>query len=264
MMQRALLVLLALFSLSPLVAQETEAPAPRWELTREMQSRVFVLQHRSPWDIADAVGLLGSGAPGSAIDVNRELGTIAARDYPENLATLAAAIGRLDVPPSRRPDLTFRLWVLVGSTASATSPDLPPALEPVVSELRAALRFSSYSLLASALHHTAPGRGIEGSGVASEEQVGIEVLPGYPLIYSYTLRRIDVLAEGDGERIDVEKLVFTMKMPIRQGDGIQYVDVGFDAPVTLRPGEKVVVGTTAMGERALVVVVTAEVSGSAG
>ena len=52
-----------------------------------------------------------------------------------------------------------------------------------------------------------------------------------------------------------------MKVPVEMGNGSgsQYQDVGFDTPVNLRQNEKVVIGTTTMGDKALIVVVTAKV-----
>jgi ribosome-associated protein YbcJ (S4-like RNA binding protein) len=49
-----------------------------------------------------------------------------------------------------------------------------------------------------------------------------------------------------------------MRVPINVGSAvksaIQYQDVGFNTPVSVRDGEKVVVGTTTMGDKGLVVV----------
>jgi hypothetical protein len=42
-------------------------------------------------------------------------------------------------------------------------------------------------------------------------------------------------------------------------NNIQYRSVGFETPVSLRQHEKVVIGTTTMGHKALIVVVTANV-----
>ena len=44
------------------------------------------------------------------------------------------------------------------------------------------------------------------------------------------------------------------------GGSVQYQAVGFETPVSLKQGEKVVIGTTTMNDKALVVVVTAKVN----
>ena len=48
-----------------------------------------------------------------------------------------------------------------------------------------------------------------------------------------------------------------MKVPLDVGDGkVQYQSVGFETPVSIRQGEKVVIGTTTMRDKALIVVLT--------
>ena len=52
-----------------------------------------------------------------------------------------------------------------------------------------------------------------------------------------------------------------MRVPLDLGGGgIQYQSVGFQTPVAVKQGEKVVIGTTTMNDKALVVVVTAKVN----
>jgi len=55
----------------------------------------------------------------------------------------------------------------------------------------------------------------------------------------------------------IQRFVFSLRVPLSIGSGIQYQNVGFETPLSLREGEKVVVGTTAMGDKGLVVVVSA-------
>ena len=52
-----------------------------------------------------------------------------------------------------------------------------------------------------------------------------------------------------------------MRVPINVGGAtpIQYQSLGFETPVSIHQNEKVVIGTTTMGDKALIVVVTATV-----
>ena len=52
-----------------------------------------------------------------------------------------------------------------------------------------------------------------------------------------------------------------MRVPITVGGtiGTQYQPVGFETQVSIHQNEKVVIGTTTMGDKALIVVVTATV-----
>ena len=257
-MKSVRMILVALLFALPLSADETKPirENPTYESSRQYVSRVFEVRNRDPRALARSLALLGSGFQGATLDVNTDLSTITVRDFPENVATIEEALARLDVPAKPDPGIDVHLWVLVGSTGGKEGGDFPAELGDVVAELRSALRYSSYALMASAIHSTVPGEGIQGSGVAQNELVGFEGPQGMPLIYAYTLRRVGLRRGEERNSFDIEALNFEMKVPIVQGDSTQYVDVGFQTPVTIREGEKVVVGTTTMGDRALVLVVT--------
>jgi hypothetical protein len=64
------------------------------------------------------------------------------------------------------------------------------------------------------------------------------------------------------EKLDVDNFEFSMRVPLELGGAgnIQYQNVGFKTPVAVQQGEKVVIGTTTMNDKALVVVVTAKVN----
>jgi hypothetical protein len=205
------------------------------------------------------VTLLGSGFQGAGISVNTELRTLTVRDFPENIAAIEDAIRRLDQPAAAEPQIELHLYVLIGSNDSAAQHSAPPELTDVLKELRSALRYSSYALMTAGVQRTRAGRGIEGSGVAENKLLGVTPPDGKPIFYSYELRGITVHPSGDRDSIDVDNFDFQMRVPIVMGAQTQYQAVGFHTPVTLRGGEKIVVGTTSMGDKALIVVVTATV-----
>lgn len=259
-MKRTLLAVLALFLASVALAQDAPKAERPQVTTRDYRNRVFEVKHRDPHSLAQTIRLLGSGFPGAELTVNDNLRTITVRDFPENLASIEEALKRLDQPVAGAPDLEFHVYVLIGSSAPMNARSLPDELVPVVKQLEATLRYSSYGLLTTSVHRTRAGNGIESSGVAEAKLLGMSTPDTKPIIYAYTLRRISVPQGSTREAVDVENFKFSMKIPINAGNGIQYHDVGFETPVTIREGEKVVVGTTTMGERALVVVVTATVN----
>jgi hypothetical protein len=110
------------------------------------------------------------------------------------------------------------------------------------------------------VQRTKPGNGITGSGVAEPTLLGMTVREGQPIPYNYRLRRITA-ASGERPSIDIESFDFSMRVPINVGgaNSIQYQSLGFETPVSIRQNEKVVIGTTTMGDKALIVVVTATV-----
>jgi len=110
------------------------------------------------------------------------------------------------------------------------------------------------------VQRTKPGNGLTGSGVAEPTLLGMTARAGQPVFYNYRLRRI-TSTSGEKPSIDIESFDFSMRVPIDVGgtSGTQYQPVGFETPVSIRQNEKVVIGTTTMGDKALIVVVTATV-----
>jgi len=263
-MKRFTLILVTLLVVSSALladdAKTKQEQAVNPAVSRELRSRVFEIHNRDPRTIARSITLLGSGRPGAGVDVNDDLDTITVRDFPENLATIEEAIKRLDVATPPEPEIEFHIYVLAGSNTGEGSSGVPEELTDVVKQLRSTLRYSNYELMTSAIHRTRAGSGIEGSGVAQNSLAGYKTPEGQPVIYDYTLGRITVQKVDDQNSIDVQRFEFSMRVPIPiGGDKTSYQAVGFKTPLTVREGEKVVVGTTTMGDRALIVVVTTKV-----
>src|SRR5205085_8151300 len=131
------------------------------------QSKVFEVHHRDPGTLADAVKMLGSGSGFAGISINRDLGTITVRDFPENLAAIGVAIERLDRPPAHVADIALKISTLIASKSALETAEVPEELAPVVKQLQATLRYGHYGLLSSTVLRSKPDNGIvEGSGVA--------------------------------------------------------------------------------------------------
>ncbi len=234
------------------------ADEPTFNTTKEYRNKVFTIQHRDPRMILSAVKLLGSGFKGADLSMNDELRTITVRDFPENIAAIEEAIARLDKPSAPAPDMDLKISVLIGSKSPlAGSASAPEELAPIVKQLQSTLSYPHYGLLATTVHRSKTGTGIEGSGVAESTLLGMKTEDSRPIFYAYKLRGVTVGAE----KIDVNSFEFNMRVPIDMGTGpVQYQNVGFETPVAIKQGERVVIGTTTMNDKALVVVVTAKVN----
>lgn len=251
-MKRLIAILLFAAAVS---AQETK-PEPAYNTTREFKNRIFTLQHREPLAVMRAIRLLGSGFRGAEISYAEELKSITVRDFPENVAAIEEAIKRLDVAAPATPDIEMKISVLIGSKTSLAGATLPEELAPVVKQLSATLNYSHYGLMNASVHRTRSGQGIEGSGVTEATLFGMTVDPGRPIFYAYDLDALTVSSTA----VDIRNFKFSMRVPVEISSGsFQYQDVGFETPVSLRPGEKVVIGTTTLRDKALIVVVTASV-----
>ena len=258
-MKRRIATLIATLLLAAtIIAQETEKPAETFNTTRELKNKIFELRNRSPRTIIGSLNLLGSGFKGSGININEEMRTITIRDFPENIAAIEDAIKRLDRPVPA-PDIEMKISVLIGSKTPLPSSTLPADLAPVVKQLQSTLTYSHYGLMTASLQRTTAGSVVNGSGVAEPAVLGMKPSDERPIFYSYKLRDVTVAA-GDRPSIGIGSFDFSMRVPVNVGaTGIQYQSVGFETPVSLRQNEKVVIGTTTMGDKALIVVVTASV-----
>ncbi|HEY0782199.1 MAG TPA: hypothetical protein VGE98_07090 [Thermoanaerobaculia bacterium] len=250
--------LLAVLTLAAAAAFAQESQHDDDNPTRAFKSKVLEIHHRDPGLIADAVRLLGSGFKGAGLAVNAQLHTIAVRDFPENVVAIEEAVKRLDQPAPATPDIELKISVLIGSKSPIEhAPPVPDDLAPVVAELRSTLRYSHYAMLTAAVHHAKPGGVVEGSGIAEPTALGLTVRERQPILYSYRLRPLALASAGDRPALSTDGFEFSMKMPIDVGSTTQYQPVGFETPVTIHPKEQVVIGTTTLGEKALIVVVSA-------
>ena len=248
-------ILCILLFASVVLAQEKKE-TPDYNTNKDFKNKVFSIQHREPNTIAQAVKLLGSGFQGADLAINNSLRTITVRDFPENIAAIEEAIARLDKPAPAEPDMELKISVLLGSKSPLPNAAAPDELAPVVKQLQSTLTYAHYGLLTTTVHRTKTGAGIEGSGVAESTLLGVKAADGRPIFYTYNLRSI----RSDGAKIDIANFAFSMRVPVDVGGSIQYQPVGFETPVSLKQGEKVVIGTTTMNDKALVVVVTAKVN----
>ena len=254
----ALAVLLSGF-VRPLLAQPSPAPrAP--EASKEesfvtekgFASRVFEVKHREPGDLAAVLRPLGSGYRGAAVSANRDFKTISVRDFPENIAAIEAALKRLDVAEAAKKDVELRLWVLVASNGQPAAGRFPEDLKEAVGALKSTLNYSSYSLAGSFVQRVRDGaRGIRGEGVTDLSQASIGKAPGKNMQLEYGITSLSLDADASGGpaiRLDG----FTLSL-VGEGRAQLRTDV------TLRDGEKVVVGTSTVQDRGLIVVVSARV-----
>ncbi len=258
-------LILAAISAPSIVAQDAQPKSAQrdgdYVSEKGFKNKVFQIKHRDPSSLREVLKLLGSGYKGATISVSQEFKTITVRDFPENLATMEEALGRLDVPEQARPDIEFRVYVLI-ATNTAGGGDVPAELGDVISQLRNTFKYKDYSLMSSSIHRAKDGPfGINNRGVAEARKLGTVTSPNAnPIIYSYELRPISMDAPASGSTtVHIGTFSFEMRIPISVGTEIRYDPIGFRTPVDLREGEKVVVGTTTMEDKGLVVVLSAKI-----
>lgn len=261
-------IALALSGASQAHAQQaTPQPAPAakpavdYVEEKGFKSRIFELKYRDPESLYNVLRTLGSGFKGATVSANDQFRTLTVRDFPENIAVMEEAIKRLDTPEAARPSIEFHIHVLIASNNAVAPAEYPAELNDVIKSLQATLKYKNYGLMTSSIHRTREGpSGISTKGVAESKLFDVSTPQGNPIFYTYGLRSIalDPVASGTAS-LRIGRFDFDMRIPLNLGTSIQYERVGFETPVTLKEGEKVIVGTTTMGDKGLVIVVSAKI-----
>ena len=264
------LSLMMTLALAPITyGQEAKTPGPTavaaskgpdYVEEKGFKGKIFEIKYRDLSGLLQVIRPLGSGYKGATMSIDREFKTLTVRDFPENIASIEEAIKRLDTPQAPRPDIEFSVHVLIASTASGNREDYPPELADVVTQLKSALKYKSYTLMTSGIHRAKEGPGEVGnSGVAESNLFSSVPTPPNPIFYEYSLDQISIDSGSGAPMVQVGSFRFNMRVPLNMGSNVvQYQNVGFRSPVGLRQGEKVVVGSTTMGDKGLVVVVSAK------
>jgi hypothetical protein len=244
---------------TPAPTPSAASKAPDYVEEKGFKGKIFETKYRDPYGLWQVIRGLGSGFRGATMSVDRDFRTITVRDFPENIVAIEEAIKRLDTPEAPRPDIEISVHVLIASTAAGNREDYPAELTDVVTQLKTALKYKSYTLMTSGIHRAKEGRGaVANSGVAESNQFSSVPTPPNPIFYEYSLDSISLDSGTGTPTVQVGEFRFNMRVPLNLGAQVQYQNIGFRSPIGLRQGEKVVVGSTTMGDKGLVVVVSAK------
>jgi hypothetical protein len=245
-------VLAGLLALT-LVGLPAAARAEREEIppSAGMKSRVFQIRYQDPDNLVEALHPLTSGRPGWMMRENESLRTLTVRDFPENIAAIDQAIKRLDVPAPAKPDVELRVHVLLGAPAAGPG-QYPPELEPVIKQLLATLSYKSYFQVATITQRIRVGAGASGKG---------QLVVGPPAAdsagnghFRYAVENVALVPSASGpgaQQVSLKKFRLEVEGPSALGEA--EVNTG----LTLRDGERVVVGTGSLRNRAMIVVLAA-------
>jgi hypothetical protein len=259
--------LILLLGTSVLSQQKQEsAKSPEYVDTAGFKGRIFEIKHGDPYSIASIIGPLGSGFKGAIIKSNRDPKLITVRDFPENIAVIEEAIKRLDVPtppkPSqppgdRLPNLEMRMFLLIASNIEGATNQYPDELKDVLKQLQSTLNYKNYYLLTPVVQRIYAPSGARGEGVT---------IVGAPLfekqmrsVYWYSIKQFQ------------PQLPFTETKTFFLNDfefgfsGASDAERDFIGKAKLsnqlmiRDGEKVVLGTASLMDKALVLVLSVKV-----
>jgi hypothetical protein len=259
----ALSLILSCASARAQSAPRADAPAPDETVTeKNFRSKIVELKHVDPNSLYGVIRPLGSGHKGSVITLNRELKLFTVRDFPENIAAIEEAIRRLDRPEQPRPDIEFRIHILIASNgAPKTSGDFPAELGEVVKQLQTTLSYRNYYMMTSQVLRSKEGPGSLGNKGVAEFKLSPDTAGSQnPIFYEYRIERMTLEPSAAGSwKVQIGNFNFAVRIPVINASGLQYENVGFNTPVGVREGEKVVVGTTSMQDKGIVIVIVANI-----
>lgn len=231
-------------------------PAPDLDTTylKEFKSQVFEIRYVSPHELRSAIYPLRSGLPGcSAEATDGTIRTLTVRDLPANLAVIEAAIKRLDVPTSvTRQEVEINIHILFAHKSESAGEALPDDLKDVAKAIRGTLPYKSFTHVTTFSQRT---RGTNPTGGKGSPEFEDKNTKGpNRLDLSWWVRSVRVAQVPDSPtQMTFSGFQVTGETKFGQSQ------MKIDTDVTLREGEKVVVGTSALNDKGLIVVLTANV-----
>jgi len=239
---------------------QTPRPEDNYITAKTFQNRVFEVKNRDPQSLVNVLSLLGSGFKGAVMWPNREFRTITVRDFPENIAVIEEAIRRFDQPEPARPGIEFRVQFLLASNDEAAAGQLPAELNEVARQLQSTLGYKSFSLMGSQVLRSKEGSGLTHNKGVADLRLSPNTEAGrLPATYAYHVREVRIEARsGASPRVLADEFNFQMRVPVPQGpEKYSFQEIGFQSPILIREGERVVVGTAGIADKSVVVVLSA-------
>lgn len=246
----------------PLKAMVEDEPDPA--VLKAMRSQIFVIQHRDAGHLESILRPLGSGIRGARMTStsSRDFNAISVRDFPENLTSIGAAIQRLDVPAPGKPtqNVELHIQVLFASKAPTPESDIPEELRKVLGTLRGTLAYRGFAPVASFVQRAQVGgrdqHEISGTGVVDPKVIdkeGTKLPSEWRVTWWAGQPSLNVPNEGPA-LFDLKG--FGVKVSESGPKGTQVL-ADFSTSLSLKEGETVVVGTSVVKDRGLIVVVSA-------
>lgn len=208
-----------------------------------MVPQVFKLEHQNAEVVVRAIRHLGSGAKDARLEANEALDTITVRDRASNVAAIEQAIKRLDV---ERPDVVFNMRLLIAGPQGPG--DVPADMKKIVRQLEQNLRFGGYYQVAALNQRVRSGARVESRGSLQITAPALE--KNARVGYELELRPVVTGTRKGARTVQMRTLRFDL-----EGRDVGRANIRTD--IAIPEGEIVVVGTAALGDRAMVLVVWA-------
>jgi hypothetical protein len=181
----------------------------------------------------------------------------------ENIIAAEEALKRIDAP-RKNIELTFQI---LSASGQAGSEKVPPDLEPVIKQLKAAFVYQGYRVIDTLFVRSREGSNGAASGVMPRADSTGATSPsqnaGGMSFFQVDFRSTSLSAEQKGTIIHIDHLKINGKIPYASDGkgGISFWNAGVEADVDVKEGQKVVVGKANVDGKdgAIFMIVTAKV-----
>jgi hypothetical protein len=239
----------------PLAAQEDKKAEPKPDPGPTVQ-KLFLLKYADPQNIYTLLRVFHA-----SVTPNHDMRALAVDASPEAMAVIEDAIKRLDVPSAAPANIDMTVYLVVGHEAEspAGSAPLPKDLDIVVTQLKNAFAFKSYSLLDVLALRTRTGQPASTTSSGGAMQFGDGT--SQPVVTSFSIRSATIASDGATVRID--SLSSNCKVPLPTVSGGKIFapqDLGIRTDIDIKEGQKVVVGRLGISrDQALFLVMTVKI-----
>jgi Bacterial type II/III secretion system short domain len=242
--------------------QQQPQSVPQYVENTGFKNRIFEVKNRDPDELLSVIRLLTSGFKGAQVSSDRNFKTITVRDFPENLASIEDALKRLDTPAAPRLDIELHIHVLIASQGDGAADQYPAELRDVLKQLDTTLSYKSYRLIASIVDRVKDGTtGLNGRGIADVDAFARAAPPPVEISasYSYTIGNVTLspATTTGAATVQLNNVRFNFRTNAFTPSSMMETDIS--TSTTVRDGEKIVVGTTTLKDKGLILVVTAKI-----
>ncbi len=223
------------------------------------KGKIFELKNRDPRDLVTIIAPLGSGFKGATIQANSEMKTLTVRDFPENIAVIEEALKRLDVPAPPQAkrniepnsNIELHLQVLLAHNAIGETDVAVQELDSVIKQLKNTFHYKTYSLLSSIMQRSSSSIMSRGVISAAPPLVERAADASYELVVqSFTTN----FYSEQSPILMLRNFRFVIADPFKVFGNAEIM-----SDVTIKEGEKVVVGTATIKDKALILVLSVRI-----
>lgn len=211
------------------------------EEQRDWETKIFSVRYVDLGQLSNALSMFRAKMQSSP-----ELHVLSVKAPKEIMPAIEDAIKRLDVPqPRREAELT--IYVVLGLDQPEAAPAIPSVLNPVLNQLKGVLAYKSYRLLDTLLTRSG-----NTSNMMSPTSLNGTLALSETLKPSYDFRAGFEIENPDGKAMVLRLNNMSFRLG---GAGLNAMVSG---TVDIPQGQQVVVGKATLGDKALILIMSAK------